>query len=125
MHFPFYIWLGPVPIHPHPLFESLAYLVGFWLYFWLRARRGDHVSEVNRRTVIAAGAIGGAVGSKLISLVSDPLAMWAHATGGDAMALIGGKGIVGAIAAAVIVVEVVKKRVGITGRTGDLFALPL
>ena len=41
MIFPFYIRLGPWQIHPHWVFESLAYLIGFRLYLWQRARAGD------------------------------------------------------------------------------------
>ena len=30
MQFPVYIWVGPLAIHPHPVFECLAYLAGAW-----------------------------------------------------------------------------------------------
>jgi phosphatidylglycerol:prolipoprotein diacylglycerol transferase len=125
MHFPFYVWLGPLRLHPHSLFESLAYFVGFRLYLWLRARRGDHISEPHRGAVIAAGAIGGAVGSKLISWASDPATTWSFAARGDLLPLAGGQGIVGALVCGLIAVELVKRRLRITRRTGDLFALPL
>ncbi|MBD1942253.1 diacylglyceryl transferase, partial [Coleofasciculus sp. FACHB-712] len=31
MSFPVYLWLGSVRIHPHILFESLAYAIAFRL----------------------------------------------------------------------------------------------
>ena len=34
MDFPAYVWLGPLAIHPHWLFESVAYLVGARVYAW-------------------------------------------------------------------------------------------
>jgi prolipoprotein diacylglyceryltransferase len=125
MLFPVYLEVGSFRAHPHPVFESLAYFLGFRLYLWLRARRGDHISEPHRGAVIAAGAISGAVGSKLISWLSDPLATWAHVQAGDVLPLAEGKGIVGALICGLIAVELAKSRLGITRRTGDLFALPL
>jgi phosphatidylglycerol---prolipoprotein diacylglyceryl transferase len=117
--------VGPLALHPHPLFESLAYFAGFRLYLLLRARRGDHIGEQTRGAVIAAGAIGGALGSKLVSWLSDPLGTWTHVTGGDVAAVIGGKGIVGALVFGLVAVELAKRLLGVTRRTGDLFALPL
>jgi hypothetical protein len=37
LDFPVYLWLGPLAIHPHWLFESLAYLVGAAITFLLSA----------------------------------------------------------------------------------------
>jgi len=39
MTFPVYLPVGPVLLHPHWVFESLAYLLGFRCYVWCRARR--------------------------------------------------------------------------------------
>src|SRR6476659_9808250 len=57
MSFPAYVRLGPLALHPHWIFESLAYTVGFYLYRRLRRRRGDVIESRDRWWVIAA-AIG-------------------------------------------------------------------
>ena len=64
MSFPVYLHFGPLSIHPHLLFEALAYTLGFRLYLELRRQRGDRVEDFHRWWVIAAAAIGAVVGAK-------------------------------------------------------------
>ena len=123
MAFPFYFWVGPVPLHPHLLFEVLAYISGFIVYRVLRARWGDLLPAEQRWTVIAAAAFGAAIGSKLLYWASDPGEFAAHWQ--DAFYLMGGKSVLGAIAGGLVAVELVKRRSGVTPATGDLFAVPL
>lgn len=40
MEFPVYLYLGSWRIHPHVLFESLAYFIGFRVYLWTRRPSG-------------------------------------------------------------------------------------
>jgi phosphatidylglycerol---prolipoprotein diacylglyceryl transferase len=123
MSFPVYLHVGSLRIHPHWFFETLAYLVSFRIYLLLRRRRGDAVPDVDRWWVIAAGAVGAVVGSKLLYWFEDPAATVRHL--GDPAFLLGGKTIVGALIGALFAVEATKKYLGISRRTGDLFALPL
>jgi phosphatidylglycerol:prolipoprotein diacylglycerol transferase len=64
-----------VALHPHAVFEALGYFVGFRVYLWQRRRQGDAISSHTRWSVIAAAALGGAIGSKLLYLFEDP-AIW-------------------------------------------------
>lgn len=113
--------LGPLP--PHPVFEFLAYFVGFRLYLRARKAAGDHLDD-DRRWWVIAGAAGGAwLGSKVVFWLCDPALSLAHL--GDLGYVIGGKTIVGGLAGGLAGVELTKKLVGITRSTGDLFALPL
>src|SRR4051812_32273385 len=89
MQFPVYVWLGPVPIHPHWLFESLAYLVGGRIYALLKPRQGDALAPSDRWSVVAAGAIGAAVGGKLLYWGAEPDVTLAHWH--DLFFLLGGK----------------------------------
>jgi phosphatidylglycerol:prolipoprotein diacylglycerol transferase len=121
--FPYYLQFGPLRLHPHWVFEALAYAIGFRLYLHLRGSRGDPVSEDVRWWVIAAAAAGAALGSKLLYWLEEPsltLARW-----NDPAYLMGGKTIVGALIGGLICVEWAKRRLGISARTGDLFAVPL
>lgn len=63
--------------------------------------------------LVAAAAVGAAVGSKLLALASDPSA-W-----------LGGKSIVGGLIGGLAAVEWLKARLAIVRRTGDLFAIPI
>lgn len=122
MHFPLLIPLGHYWLNAHVLFESLAYFVAFRLYLHLR-RQGDVLTHSTRLSIIAAAAVGAAIGSKVLAWFEDPaftLAHWNHA-----QALMQGKTIVGGLLGGTLAVEWIKQRLGIRERTGDLFALPL
>ncbi len=72
---------------------------------------------------MAAAVAGAAVGSKLLYWLEDPAATLAHWN--DPIFLFEGKTIVGALLGGTIAVEWIKRRHGISRRTGDLFAVPL
>lgn len=123
MQFPVYLWLGPLALHPHPVFEALAYLVGARLYGYLKARTGDPIDTVDRWWIVAAAFLGGALGSKLLVLADHPALTADHLF--EPIALLEGKTIVGALVGAWVAVEWVKRRIGVTRATGDVFAIPL
>jgi phosphatidylglycerol---prolipoprotein diacylglyceryl transferase len=122
MTFPVWIAVGPLRVHPHLVFELVAYLVGIALYQQVRARRGDHVSTHDRWALFAAAAAGAVVGSRLLNWLEDPAA--AVRRSADVVTLIGGQTIVGGLLGAWIAVEIQKRRIGITSSTGDLLAVP-
>jgi len=107
----------------HVVCEALAYAIGFAVYRRLRARDGDAIDAATRWTVIAAAAVGAAVGSKVLFWAEDPvltLAYWR-----DPAYLLGGKTIVGGLVGGLMGVEFAKRIVGERRSTGDLFVLPL
>jgi phosphatidylglycerol:prolipoprotein diacylglycerol transferase len=123
LNFPVYFHLGSIRIHPHVVFETLAYAVGFRFYLHQRKQRGDALDDGNRWWVIAAAAVGAVAGSRMLYWLEDPqltLQKW-----NNAALLAGGKTIVGALIGGLFAVEETKKVLGIVSRTGDLFAMPL
>jgi len=123
MSFPAYVRLGPLVLHPHWIFESLAYAVGFYLYRRLRRRRGDVIESRDRWWVIAAAIVGGFAGSRILSAFEDPVFLADHWR--QPQLLLGGKTIVGGLVGGLIAVESIKGLRGIRVATGDLLALPL
>ncbi len=123
MEFPFYLRLGSLRIHPHWIFETLAYIVAFRAYLALRKRHGDSVSDLARWWVIAAAAVGAALGSKLLYWLEDPWATLHHWR--DPAYLMAGKTIVGGLLGGLVAVEWMKRRMDVRQSTGDLFAVPL
>lgn len=107
----------------HWVLEVLAYGAGFRLFLALRKRRGDAIPETTRITVIAGAAVGAALGAKLLHAAVDPAATLASL--GDPRLLLGGKTVVGGLLGGLAGVELVKKAVGESRSTGDLFVLPL
>jgi phosphatidylglycerol:prolipoprotein diacylglycerol transferase len=73
--------------------------------------------------MIAAAAVGAVVGSKVLYWLEDPALTLAH--GRDVGYLMGGKTIAGALVGGLAAVELAKRHLGVTRRTGDLFAVPL
>jgi phosphatidylglycerol---prolipoprotein diacylglyceryl transferase len=120
----------PLGSHPvwHPVFETLAYASGYGAFRSLRERRGDIIEEGQRWVIIAAAAIGGLLGSRLLGLAEEWPTVLSAFRSGRLLALLvspGGKTIVGGLLGGWIAVETVKKLRGIRNRTGDLFTLPL
>jgi phosphatidylglycerol---prolipoprotein diacylglyceryl transferase len=122
MHFPLEIPVGPYSLNAHVAFESMAYLVAYRIYVSQR-RAGDFLSASSRLSIVAAAAVGAAIGSKVLAWLEDPAALLAHWN--DSAYLMGGKTIVGGLLGGTITVEWIKRRLGIRERTGDLFALPI
>ena len=113
--------LGPVAISVHLLLESLAYTAGFLIYRRQKLLRGDVIGARERNSVLVAAIVGAAIGSKLLAWAEDPVVPLHQ----PLSALLGGKTIVGGLLGGTLAVEFVKKRLAITKRTGDLFAVPL
>jgi len=115
--------IGPIRLPAHLLFESLAYLVGFRVYLVLRGHWGDDLPSETRWLLVVAAAVGAAVGSKVLGWVDHPEAVLRH--GADLAWVMGGKTIVGGLLGGLVAVEWVKRAIGETRRSGDLFVLPL
>src|SRR5215831_2225954 len=121
MSFPVYLPIGPFNLHPHVVFETLAYAIGFRVYLAMRSRSGDAIDDANRWWVVAAAAMGAVVGCKVLYWFEDPSATVAHWR--DPVYLMGGKTIVGALIGGLFAVELMKWHLGVKRRTGDVFVV--
>jgi phosphatidylglycerol:prolipoprotein diacylglycerol transferase len=127
MHFPYYLNLFGWRLHPHTVLEVIAYSAGFQLFLLLRRRwprPGATVPFEQNGWIIVGGVFGALIGSKLLAWLESPQQYWAASRAGLA-ALVGGKTIVGGLLGGWIGVELVKKRIGVHRRTGDVYVFPL
>ncbi|MBT2765355.1 prolipoprotein diacylglyceryl transferase family protein [Paenibacillus sp. ISL-20] len=121
MEFPVYVYLGSWRIHPHVLFESLAYFIGFRVYLW--TRRPSGMTKLMSLQILAGIIAGAAIGSKLLFWLEDPAVTWEQLR--QFHLLWGGKTIVGGLLGGLIGVELTKRWVGWKHSTGDDFVYPL
>jgi phosphatidylglycerol---prolipoprotein diacylglyceryl transferase len=122
VEFPVYLTIGTVKLHPHPIFESIAYFVSLRLA--LRRFRQNSIESERRGVIIAGGLMGGIVGAKILAILQHLDLLWTGNVG-FGMLLLGGKTIVGALLGATFGVEITKKILKIDTATGDVFAYPL
>jgi phosphatidylglycerol---prolipoprotein diacylglyceryl transferase len=121
MTFPIWINLGFIKLHPHAVFEALAYFIGFRVYLYTRSK--DKLPIAQGMWIIVGAILGAAIGSKVLYWLEDPLRTmenWHSYT-----YLMEGKTIVGGLLGGLIGVEWTKKRIGVTRSTGDDMALPI
>jgi len=123
MAFPYYFEFEGHRLHPHTVFEGMAYVVAAALYLGLRRHLGDAIPTPIRWTVVAAAVAGATLGSKLLYWLEDPQATLLHRN--DVAYLMGGKTIVGALVFGMMAVEIMKRYIGLEQSTGDLYAIPL
>ena len=112
MTFPAMVPLGAFRIHPHYVFDLLAYSGGFRLFLLQRRRFGDTIDTRARWSVVAAAILGAAIGSKIFFWLEDPRETLAHWN--DLAFLLGGKTIVGALIGGLVAVEMEKRWSGLT-----------
>jgi prolipoprotein diacylglyceryltransferase len=121
--FPIWIGIGTWRLHPHLVFELLAYAIAAGVYWQQRRDGGDRVSSEDRWALVAAAVAGAVVGSRLLFWFEDPQRSIALLT--QPQYLAGGQTIVGGLIGGWLAVEWRKRRLGIREPTGDLFAVPI
>jgi prolipoprotein diacylglyceryltransferase len=122
MQFPVYFWLGAWQIHPHFLFESLAYAIAFRLLLW--SKHPDTITPSQRSSVVVGGMVGALLGAKILVLLQHIYLVtenWQQLL----LLFLQGKTVVGALLGGIIGVEWTKKLIGVTRSTGDNFVYPL
>jgi phosphatidylglycerol:prolipoprotein diacylglycerol transferase len=124
MQFPLWFDLGFVSLHPHLVLEALGYIVGLSLMAREGSRRGDSLDGTHRGLLIIMALLGAIIGAKTLAwLEHAPLTL--QLASEQPFRLIGGKTIVGGLLGGTLAVELVKKRLGVTERTGDIYVTPL
>jgi phosphatidylglycerol:prolipoprotein diacylglycerol transferase len=82
---------------------------------------GDPLEPFDRLAVVAAAIAGAGLGSKLLVWLQHPDLLQRF----DTRALLAGKSVAGALIGGLVLVECVKRWIGVRRSTGDLYVLPL
>jgi prolipoprotein diacylglyceryltransferase len=124
MTFPVDFHIHGRSIPAHPVFETAGYIAGFQTYLLLRRRTGfARVADEPTVWIIAGCIIGALLGSKVLAIVESLPDYWQAR--GHIASWFAGKTIVGGLLGGWIGVEIVKHRLHVRTRTGDLFVFPL
>ncbi len=120
--FPFYINFFGLQIHPHVLFEYLAFFVGYQVYKKMRTRPEIH--EKKEVGIFFSIVFGGYLGAIILASFEHYDVVLQNIESSK-LAILQGKSIVGALLGGLISVELYKKHIGYTKSTGDDIAIPL
>ncbi|MFI5380119.1 MAG: prolipoprotein diacylglyceryl transferase family protein [Tepidisphaerales bacterium] len=117
--------LATISLYAHQILELAAYAAGFQLYLFLRRRwpRGPGLNAEQTAWIVIGVIFGALVGAKLLAWAESAPVYWQHR--GDWRILIGGKTIVGAILGGWVGVELVKRRLGLSHPSGDIYVFPV
>ncbi|MFQ4139022.1 prolipoprotein diacylglyceryl transferase [Nodosilinea sp. PGN35] len=122
MTFPVYLGFGLFKLHPHFVFEVVAYGVAMGLL--RRSVKSDAIPLSQRSSVVVGGLIGALVGAKILVLLQHVDLLGSDWRGWLLLGL-QGKTVVGALLGGLIGVELTKKWIGLRRSTGDAFVFPL
>ncbi len=123
MVFPIDLHIGAVIIPSHPIFETLAFFIGYRYFLHVKSKnKADPLSPGAEWWIVVGMAVGAFIGSRLVAALEDP-SLFAHAS--TWLYYVGGQTITGGIAGGLLGVEVTKKILKVRRKTGDLFVYPL
>ena len=102
--------------HYHYLFETLAFLIGIRLYYYLKKGIVDPISDENRLWILLGAMFGALVGSRVIAVLETPEVL-SHLT---FSILYQSKTIVGGLLGGLFGVETIKKIIHVNIASGDI-----
>jgi prolipoprotein diacylglyceryltransferase len=123
MQFPVEIHFGSFQLSLHVLLETLAFMIGFRYFLYLRKSQADSISEKNRLWIIVGATFGAFFFSRLVGSLEDPVAFY-HSEH-PFIYFFANKTILGGLLGGLFMVELTKKIIGETSSSGDLFTFPL
>lgn len=121
MQIPFEPYIFGYPINIHLVLEYLAFFLAFRYYIHLRKYVSDSISTSNRLSIILGAAIGALIGSRLMGFLENPILEFSKQ---NIIQLLNAKTIMGGLFGGLLGVELAKKIIGETLRSGDLFVFP-
>jgi prolipoprotein diacylglyceryltransferase len=121
--FPIAFQIGSVTITLHVILETLAFIIGFRFFLYLRKKQGDLYSPSNRIWTIIGAIFGALIGSRFLGALERPDEL--VTTPDLLMYIYSNKTIVGGFLGGLAGVEFMKKIIGEKKASGDLFVYPI
>lgn len=121
MTFPFQFELFEKTFYWHVVFETLAFFIGVRVYYFLRKRTTDVISDVNRIIIMIGAMTGALIGSRVVALLENPDEIM-HQT---FFIFFQNKTVAGGFLGGLLGVELFKKIIGVKTASGDLYVIPI
>jgi len=102
--------------------EYMAFFVAFRYYSFQRKKNTDYISNSNRLSIIIGAIFGAFVGSRLIGVLENPIALFSDF---NLIKALSSKTIMGGLFGGLLGVEFVKKKIKEKKSSGDLFVYPI
>ncbi|WP_421940786.1 prolipoprotein diacylglyceryl transferase [Pedobacter sp.] len=119
--FPFKFELFGQSYHYHYLFETLSFIIGVRVYYYLKKGISDPISDEHRLWIMLGAMLGALIGSRLIAILESPEALGQLSF----LMLYQSKTIVGGLFGGLFGVELMKKIIGVNIASGDIYVVPI
>lgn len=121
MQFPFQYTLFGETYYYHFIFETLAFIVGIRVYYFLRKKQTDTISDINRLWILLGAMLGALVGSRVIAFLELPSEIHSFTF----LKLYQTKTVAGGFLGGLLGVELIKKLIGEKQSSGDMYVIPI
>ncbi|KQN35832.1 diacylglyceryl transferase [Pedobacter sp. Leaf41] len=119
--FPFQFELFGDQYHYHYLFETLAFIVGVRVYYYLKKGIVDPISDENRLWIMLGAMLGALIGSRVVAVLETPAILGQL----NFSILYQSKTIIGGLLGGLFGVELIKKIIGVHIASGDIYVVPI
>lgn len=121
MTFPFQLDFFGNKIYLHFIFETLAFIVGVRLYYYLKKGINDPISDINRLWIMLGAMIGALIGSRVIAMLETP----SEIANQTVLTFYQNKTVAGGFLGGLFGVELFKKMIGVKTASGDIYVIPI
>ncbi|MFK8164450.1 MAG: prolipoprotein diacylglyceryl transferase [Lewinella sp.] len=117
----------PLPAAPliHTILETLGIVFALGYYQRLRAKTDDPISDTHRMSLLIAATFGAFTGSRLLGGLEAPSLFFGGGGAAGWLYYVQAKTIVGGLLGGLWAVELTKRVLGVTSRSGDIYVYPL
>lgn len=121
MKFPFQFELFGNTFYWHFIFETLAFFIGIRIYYFLKKRIQDPISDIDRLLILIGAMIGALIGSRIIAMLENP----SEIKNQTFLIFYQNKTVAGGFLGGLFGVEIIKKIIGVKIASGDIYVIPI
>lgn len=121
MEFPVTFGLFDTVAPIHFFFETISFIIGIRVYYFLKKKITDPISDMDRLWILLGAMVGALVGSRLIAVLESPETLNQITF----LRLYQSKTIAGGFVGGLFGVEIAKKIINVKIASGDIYVIPI